>query len=74
MYERVKTSGPRYIEYIQISFTAQKMKFSIEDLFSKCDQIRSFRRFLSVLFLFLFFLQWLVSFRIIEILALNVFI
>ena len=50
MHERVKTSGPRYIEYMQISFTAQKMKFYIEDLFSKCDQIRSFRRFLSVFF------------------------
>ena len=24
--------------------TAQKMKFSIEDLFSKCDQILSFQR------------------------------
>ena len=24
--------------------TAQKMKFSIKDLFSKCDQIRSFLR------------------------------
>ena len=23
-------------------FTAQKMKFSIKDFFSKCDQIRSF--------------------------------
>ena len=25
--------------------TAQKMKFSIKDFFSKCDQIRSFLRF-----------------------------
>ena len=25
-----------------LSFTAQKMKFSIKDFFSKCDQIRSF--------------------------------
>ena len=24
------------------SFTAQKMKFSIKDFFSKCDQIRGF--------------------------------
>ena len=55
MHERVKTSGHRYIEYMQISFTAQKMKFSIEDFFSKCDQIRSFRRFLSVFFFFFFF-------------------
>ena len=27
--------------------TAQKMKFSIEDFFSKCDQIRSFQRIWS---------------------------
>ena len=26
------------------SHTAQKMKFSIKDFFSKCNQIRSFRR------------------------------
>ena len=29
------------------SFTAQKMKFSIKDFFSKCDQIHSFLRFWS---------------------------
>ena len=29
--------------------TAQKMKFSIKDLFSKYDQIRSFRRIWSLL-------------------------
>ena len=28
------------LKYIQI--TAQKVKFSIKDFFSKCDQIRSF--------------------------------
>ena len=28
----------------QALFTAQKMKFSITDFFSKCDQIRSFLR------------------------------
>ena len=28
-------------------FTAQKMKFSIKDFFSKCDQIRSFLRIWS---------------------------
>ena len=27
-----------------MSFTAQNMKFSIDDFFSKCDQIRSFLR------------------------------
>ena len=29
------------------TFTAQKMKFSIEDLFSKCDRIRSVLRIWS---------------------------
>ena len=33
----------------QQSITAQKMKFSIEDFFSKCDQIRSFLRISSYL-------------------------
>ena len=28
----------------EIKFTAQKMKFSINDFFSYCDQIRSFQR------------------------------
>ena len=32
---------------VDVVFTAQKMKFSIEDLFSKCDQIRSFLRIWS---------------------------
>ena len=31
------------------TFTAQKMKFSIKDFFSKCDQIRSFMRIWSQL-------------------------
>ena len=30
-----------------ISFTAQKMKFSIMDIFDKCDQIRRFLRIWS---------------------------
>ena len=43
--------------------TAQKMKFSIKDFFSKCDQIRSFLRIWSHLlkkFLMenFFFVQW----------------
>ena len=29
------------------TYTAQKIKFSIEDFFSKCDQIRSFLRIWS---------------------------
>ena len=32
---------------IQVHNTAQKMKFSIKDFFSKCDQIRSFLRICS---------------------------
>ena len=28
-------------------YTAQKMKFSVKDFFSKCDQIRSFLRIWS---------------------------
>ena len=32
---------------MKLSFTAQKMKFSINDFFSKCDQIRSFLRIWS---------------------------
>ena len=32
---------------VYMSFTAQKMKFSIKDFFSKCDQIRSFLRIWS---------------------------
>ena len=30
-----------------LSFTAQKMKFSVKDFFSKCDQIHSFLRIWS---------------------------
>ena len=30
-----------------VFYTAQKMKFSINDFFGKCDQIRSFRRIWS---------------------------
>ena len=30
-----------------LTFTAQKMKFSIKDFYSKCDQIRSFLRIWS---------------------------
>ena len=32
---------------IVLLFPAQKMKFSIKDLFSKCDQIRNFLRIWS---------------------------
>ena len=33
-------------------YTTQKMKFSIKDFFSKCDQIRSFRSLLGLNVLF----------------------
>ena len=33
------------LESTEITYTAQKMKFSIKDLFSKLDQIRSKLRF-----------------------------
>ena len=32
---------------LMLTVSAQKMKFSIKDLFSKCDQIRSFLRIWS---------------------------
>ena len=35
------------VENFQAQNTAQKMKFSIKDFFSKCDQVRSFRRIWS---------------------------
>ena len=38
--------------------TAQKMKFSIQDFFNKCDQIRSFLRNWSLLLRKSFFVQW----------------
>ena len=49
---------PQAIRKLQVVFTGQKMKFSIKDFFSKCDQIRSFqchihRRILSGKFQFL---------------------
>ena len=37
-----------FLNYLsQNSDTAQKMKFSIKDFFSRCDQIRGFLRYLS---------------------------
>ena len=39
VYDLVKNSFMKIFIY-----TAQKMKFSIKDFFSKCDQIRSFQR------------------------------
>ena len=32
---------------MEMAYTTQKMKFSIKDFFSKCDQIRSFLRIWS---------------------------
>ena len=40
MYQKKEFQGT-------FSFTAHKMKFSIKDFFSKCDQIRSFLRIWS---------------------------
>ena len=37
----------RLILFLLKSFTAQKMKFSVKDFFSKCDQICSFQRIWS---------------------------
>ena len=36
-----------------VNVTAQKMKFSIKDFFSKCDQIRSFLQFCAVCDIFI---------------------
>ena len=50
---------------LYITFTVQKMKFSIKDFFSKCDQTRSFLRVWSHLLKkslvenFIVFVQWL---------------
>ena len=41
--ERLKSS--KHSTHPIVLTTAQKMKFSIKDVFSKCDQIRSFLRF-----------------------------
>ena len=39
---RGKNRVKQKIHWLQMLNTKQKMKFSIEDFFSKCDQIRSF--------------------------------
>ena len=38
----IQETSPLCIYDIFATYTAQKMKFSIKDFFSKCDQIRSF--------------------------------
>ena len=38
-----------FVYFSLVYFTAQKMKFSIKDFFSKCDQIRSFLQIWSYL-------------------------
>ena len=43
-YYSCSSSGVLHMEYQD---TAQNMKFSIKDFFSKCDQIRSFLRIWS---------------------------
>ena len=57
------------IDRIFFSVTAQKMKFFIKDLFSKCDQIRSFLRIWSHLLKKslienFVFVQWVLSDRV----------
>ena len=42
----IKKKDPHVIKLLKY-ITAQKMKFSIKDFFSKCDQIRSFLRIWS---------------------------
>ena len=44
---RLPFLGLQYLNLSQTSFSAQKMKFSIQDFFSKCDQIRGFLRIWS---------------------------
>ena len=43
----VSFSKLRLVLFLLKSFTAQKMKFSVKDFFSKCDQICSFQRIWS---------------------------
>ena len=40
----IKKKKDRHVIKLLKYITAQKMKFSIKDFFSKCDQIRSFLR------------------------------
>ena len=42
--EQVAWNGPKFdLTHLRVNnVTTQKMKFSIKDFFSKCDQIRSF--------------------------------
>ena len=55
-FQQMKLSKWKYIfsllfpgteRFTKAIFTVQKMKFSIKDFFSKCDQIRSFLRIWS---------------------------
>ena len=48
-YETINMVKPLWFERPQfpLSITTQKMKFSIKDFFSKCDQIRRFLRICS---------------------------
>ena len=49
MFDRVlKTTTIETLSLkLKLSYAAQKVKFSIKDFFSKCDQIRSFLRIWS---------------------------
>ena len=37
---RIRSGWSKFRDYTLVTLTAQKMKFSIKDSFSKCDQMR----------------------------------
>ena len=43
-----KECNPHFLMLLCLTYTAQKMKFSIKDFLGKCDQIRSFLRIWSL--------------------------
>ena len=47
IYDKSNSHFDVLTNQIEATSTAQKMKFSIKDFFSKCDQIRSFLRIWS---------------------------
>ena len=49
MYLCEMTGTVQHIRKYMVPNTSQKMKFSIRDFFSKCDQIRSFLRIWSLI-------------------------
>ena len=47
LFTSYETGNSRHLPSISSINTVQKMKFSVNDVFSKCDQIRSFLRISS---------------------------